>query len=153
MTKNWSESTGIQGFSGPLATDHFVIFAANKHLANHVSAWLSLNVSFFRPLIGAYKGKQENSWIIRADEFDTVKPLLDGEESILHLGTMNSRGDRKAKLIFMDGSPDVSLGWFRETTKEKAFASEAYTMDFNHVNGKALSRYWTCVMLDIFGEE
>lgn len=152
MDKKFSETTGIQGFSSPIATDHFIIFAANEHLANHVNAWLSMNVSFFRPLVGAYKGRTENSWLVRASDFDKVKCLLAKEESILYLGTANSRNNRAAKLIFLDGvSPDIDLGHLVETDKATAMASEAFTMDFNRVKDLTVSRYWICAKLDIFG--
>lgn len=153
MAKQFSQASGIQGFSSPLATEHFVIFSANMHFANHVNAWLSLNVPFFRPLIGAYKGKQENSWIVRASDYSKVKCLLEKEESILYLGTANSRCNRPAKLIFLDNvTPEFDLGHLVETDKATAFASEGFTMDFAQEHGKTISRYWICAHLDKFGD-
>lgn len=138
---------GIQSFYNPAATESYVIFAANRHLSNEVRAWLSLNTEWFKPLIGCYKGKMENSFMVKKSDFPKVKCLLEGEESILELGTMDSCGRRKAKLIFLDGiSAEIDLGRMVETSKEKALAQDAWTLDCQH------NTYFICQHFDKFGQ-
>jgi hypothetical protein len=134
------------------ATNHYVIFAANKHLANRVNAWLSLNVDWFKPLIGSWEGKQENSWIVNADEFDKVRFLLEGEVCVMGLGTANSRNNRPARLVYLESNVSESVGHFVEVSKEVALARPGYTQDFCREDDKTISHYWSCFQLDKFGD-
>jgi hypothetical protein len=142
---------GIQAFSKPSVKK--VIFAANAHKANLINASLAALKIEYRALIGAYQGKQENSWIINYSDLEHVNHLLEGEESLLILESPNSRSQYKSILQFLDGKPSIDLGYAVEVSKDEALASEAYTQDFyvNHV-GKVASHYWMTYQLDKFGQ-
>lgn len=89
----------------------------------------------FKPLLGSYKGEQENSYIINAQHLAWLEasPYIMRQESILFLfKEKDARGKRKASLGWLKNGLTVAFqaaGWFGSTTKQKALSGDAWTLD------------------------
>ena len=114
---------------------HYVIFSIDKAWDLHTKAKFLRYIDTQRALgelkgnmvlcIGSYKGVLEDSFILRADDFDRfVRPshYVSGQESVLHV-----RGkDMHCKLeIFYEGY--VNLGRMVQMTKEEAYKQDGWT--------------------------
>lgn len=78
----------------------------------------------YKPVVGCYKGKTENSMVIPGAYRKRVMQLAHAhhQESVLHLDA-----NRVAHLIYMDGRPDETLGRWREVAPGEE--PDAWTLD------------------------
>jgi hypothetical protein len=130
-----------------------VIFSSRIHSANYVTNYLPTVVKFSKALVGAYKGVVENSWLVKEEDFQKVRHLTAGEESVLHLSSPDSRGRRKADLYFLATNQRLSLGLFFSTDKETAEKQDGFTVMFNNdYAGHFTETHFICAHVDAQGE-
>jgi hypothetical protein len=74
--------------------------------------------------LGKYKGQQELSFCINANDWDNVIDLVEEskQESVLFVS-----GDRHATLIFMDNRKPQKLGTFKKVPSEYALELDAWS--------------------------
>jgi hypothetical protein len=145
-------SDGIQGFSKPFKPQ--VIFSANKHPANHINMFLTYEKIPFEFCLGSYKGVLESSWQIALEDLNKVLPFMDGEESVLVLTSPNSLNQYSAELQFMDNSPNVDIGYFREVSQNEALRQDGWTRRLVHQAApyESYMAYFVCYHNDIYGQ-
>ena len=125
---------------------HYVIFSIDKAWDLHTKAKFLRYIDTQRALgelkgnmvlcIGSYKGVLEDSFILRADDFDRFvrqSPYISGQESVLHV----KGRDMHCKLeIFYEGYTGMpakraarmfSLGRMVQMTKEEAYKQDGWT--------------------------
>lgn len=79
------------------------------------------------PIIGAYKGQTENSFLCKESDFWThIEPagFCDNQESILYITECNKK---YADLFFLATDETQNLGSMHEVSEAEALASEAYS--------------------------
>lgn len=116
--------------------EQFVIFAADNDKGSILTYALRNHGIGFKQLDGSYKGERETSYIVNARNWERIRSfwLIEGQESILHLGPFLN-GGREATLYYAEpviASLDVRdepIGTFRQTTKEYALKQDAWTFD------------------------
>lgn len=123
---------GIQNHSGATSAETYIIFSTD-HPERFMILPLALN-SGVKKLQGAYKSKTERAYICNAKHWHVLveSGVLAGQESVLVLGPWegNCTGARPAALHFLGGGTlPINLGYFRETPKAQALASDAWTKD------------------------
>jgi hypothetical protein len=94
--------------------------------------WLRMHLTDLRdlsalPAEGMYAGVAERSFMVAVPRDEELKVVIGlarvaSQESILVLDE-----DRQARLVYMDGRPDVPLGIMREVSRARAIAAGAYT--------------------------
>lgn len=82
-----------------------------------------------KPLLGRYKGKSEQSFISRMDDFEVILPWLNAEESYLHIHSFDARDRPKATLCYLSDGSEEFLGRFVPVERETAMQLEAFTYD------------------------
>jgi hypothetical protein len=80
-----------------------------------------------KPLFGKYKGQSERSFIANWSNFETIKPWLEAEESILILGRSNTNGEPIARLHYLSTGESVPMGRMVQVTRDEALAEESWT--------------------------
>jgi hypothetical protein len=147
---------GIQGFSEPM--EDLIIWAADsKHEAHSVRALLThMNIQF-TPCLGSYKGETGLSYITTETSFIRIAHILcDNQESIVRLGSKDSRNRHRATLIFwrdqLGGSrlPPVELGQMRSVPVHEAQSRDTWTIPLIQNNGEILA--FVCDHVNKFGE-
>lgn len=81
----------------------------------------------FIPMIGAYKGIVEHSFICVTQDFDThIRDTIfvDGQESVLHVASGNKM---EATLEYLEDGRVEALGCMHEVCREEAAQAEAWT--------------------------
>ena len=142
------DNGGIWGHSSPIGANHYVIFAVGDDYVTNAAlkGWLFGHGIGFKPLLGAYKGQTEQSYIVNYERLQHLFNIgvLAGQESILVLGPCNSKDERIATLAFLDPLglniiKTEKLGVFRSVSKDKAMAQDAWTYD------PSTGEYYICV--------
>jgi hypothetical protein len=125
-------ANGVTPHSSDAGQGKYVIFSVSVwNLVDLVQVLSSNNIGH-KKLVGCYKGKEEDSWIIKYDDFPLVfkAGLLGDQESVLILGPCDARDRRPAKLAFLnplDNSKE--LGKFHSVSEATAKAQDAWTYD------------------------
>jgi len=115
--------------------ESYIIFSTSEEFVE-VKNILGLDVT---PLVGCYKGKEEKSYITNADNWELVyySPLLNGEESVLHLGPVDD--DKQARPSVLQyltpvpiapaktATPIEFLGYWWTVSMEEALKHDAWT--------------------------
>ena len=101
----------------------------NDQRSEALEAMLEAKHLSYKPVLGCYKGKRENSFLVLAAGryvFSEVMSLARayGQESILYVDS-----DRAATLYFLDDRAPVGLGLYREVSEQAALQQDAYTYD------------------------
>lgn len=81
-----------------------------------------------KPLFGQYKGQPERSFIANLKDYDAIAPWLQAEESILLIGSSNTKGQPKATLRYLATGEEVPMGRLRQVTREEALAEDSWTL-------------------------
>jgi len=119
----------IQGFSYPHAD--LVIWSADaQHAPPSVRALLSSRKIRFIPCFGSYNGHQELSYLTLRSDYESIKSLLcASQESILVLGSKDSRNRHKATLEFLDPAIDaIDLGRLYSVSVAEAHSHASWTV-------------------------
>lgn len=108
----------IQGFSQPQAD--LVLWSADTiHAPHEVRAFLSARMIWFIPCFGAYKGATELSYLTTLADFEAIRPMFcTGQESILVLGSKDSRNRHRATLVYLDGFKPLPDGFIATRTED-----------------------------------
>lgn len=123
-------ASGIWARSSPIGQKEWVIFCVGQSLIR-ITAFYSyardrgLNV---KRLMGCYKGKQEQSFLIAREDFPQVEDWTRDEDSILVLGRADARNQCPATLVYANGRQE-KLGLFRSVSRDIALSSESWTFD------------------------
>lgn len=101
--------------------------AENAARTRNLSVWLESAGISASPACGMYAGVAEASFICacpRDAELAVILEIADyfQQESVLVIDET-----RDARLVYLDGRPDVELGRMREVSRERAEAAGAYT--------------------------
>ncbi len=132
------DSGGVWGHSSSIGANSYIIFAVSEDIATNKAfmGWAAGWKIGLKPLLGCYKGKTEQSYIVNSrDELAIMNAgWLKGQESILRLGPCDSRDRRKATLQFLqeDGKSfmgEQELGVLVSVGRDEALACEAWTYD------------------------
>jgi len=133
-----SKDGGIWGHSSPIGANHYVIFAVGDDYITNAAlkGWLFGHGIGFKPLLGSYKGKTEQSYITNYENLSHLFAIgvLKGQESILVLGPCNSLDGRPASLMYLNPEGNAlikrqDLGLFRSVSKTAAMAQDGWTYD------------------------
>lgn len=111
------------------SANQYFIFCVGKSLVK-VNAFMAFAVSNdigVKPLFGKYKGQSERSFIANWSNFETIKPWLEAEESILILGRSNTKGEPLARLHYLSTGENVPLGRMVQVTRDEAMAEDSWT--------------------------
>lgn len=130
---NVSAASGTWARSSDRGDQEYVIFASDYSFDTTTSF---MNGAFitFKNLLGSYvmddgKRVEETSYIVNRADFDRLAQLIENQESVLVLSNVKYDDTRNAKLVFMDGRPDVELGVFKPVTEAYAKAQDNWTYD------------------------
>lgn len=135
------DSGGVWGHSSTVGANHYSIFAVGDQSLITEKAfmqWCMVRGIGFKPLLGMYGGKSENSFIVNSYHIYeiVVAGWLRGQESILSLNVCDSRDRRRACLIYLgpDGmrdktKPSLDLGVFVSISKDEAMQKLDWTYD------------------------
>lgn len=111
----------------------FVIFASPVPRIKVMKTLKSKHIPF-KFVQGCYKGMREDAYLIASDDLKAVKEigLLEGEESVMHLGHYDHTGERRAWLehlrIYMSGNIE-DLGYFIQVSEAQAKDCDGWTFD------------------------
>lgn len=94
----------------------------------HIKHFLNKLSIPFRQLIGSYKGKSEESFLVDSQYYDTVIEIVSdyNQESILNVQTSSTCSD--AFLDFIVGDTEY-LGEFGQISQSEAVKLDGYTLD------------------------
>jgi hypothetical protein len=135
------DSGGVWGHSSTVGANRYSIFAVGDQsliTEKGFMQWCMNEGIGFKPLLGCYGGKNENSFIVNADNIYTIAQAgwLKGQESILALHVCDSRDRRKAQLIWLDAygkadrmKPPTDLGVLVSVGKDEAMQQNGWTYD------------------------
>lgn len=131
----------VWSHSSEIGANHYAIFAVGdqSEITEHAFiAWMYANNIAFKPLLGAYMGKPEHSFIVNAKHIGDIaaQGWLKHQESILSLGPADSRDRRPAKLIFLtngwpaeEGENEKDLGVMVSADRDIALLLPSWTYD------------------------
>jgi hypothetical protein len=91
-----------------------------------------------KPLLGRYKGQDEQSFISSMSDYAVIEPWLVAEESILHIHSYDARDRPMATLRYLSTGEAIDLGRFHSVSREVARSQDAYTYDPTY------DRYFIC---------
>lgn len=138
--------SGVSGHSSDGFWAEYCIYSVgnDKIIDAAFKTWCLHNRIGFKELVGSYKGETESSFISLAANMPALIAAgwLEGQESVLHLGNPKNFGGgkfkRPATLVFMADDSRVSLGMFRQTSRELALKADGWSFDPSN------STYWIC---------
>jgi hypothetical protein len=132
----------LQPASTEAAYEPLVIFALGNDMyrEQEFKAWAADRGLDYAPVKGCYKGQTENSFVIRESNWNDVRPLCIGEESVLLLSPRfrNGKmyGDRLASLLYLWTEHRVvyptwleEIGLFQVASRKEALRSDGWTYD------------------------
>lgn len=143
-----SKDGGIWGHSSPIGANHYILFAVSDNLIMNaaLTGWMKGQGIGYKPLLGSYKGKTEQSYITSYENLPKLFAVgwLAGQESVLVLGPCNTLDERPASLMFLNPEGNAfikgeDIGMFRTVSRAKAHAQEAWTYD------PSTGEYYVCV--------
>lgn len=121
---------GVWGHSSAGGQKEYVIFCVGQEprMVSAFRAWAAAQGISFKSLKGCYKGKPEDSFLVAAEDFPSVRHWTTREETVLHLGPANARDMCPATLLYQDGGRQP-LGLFRSCSRTAAFSRSSWTYD------------------------
>lgn len=127
-------SISLQNFSTPEAGKDYIIFTSNTPQAEVISR-AGMWHRDLKLLEGGYTHQDgtvvvERRYLISWDTWERYvegTDLVEDQESVLLLGTMDSCSRRECLLLHFDWKPDLWLGRFTEVTKELALKQQGWT--------------------------
>jgi hypothetical protein len=138
----------LQSFSKPSV--NVALWAADKvHQPHEVRAYLSSLGIDFIPCLGAYNGDTELSYCTSEADFWRIAPqLCEHQESVLILGSMDSRARRAATLKYLvhgdlSTRPGVNLGRLYSVPLHVALERGNWTMPLQQIDKAHLIAFVT----------
>jgi hypothetical protein len=122
---------GICGHSTPVKPGCYVIFAASGYARSYVHQFLQQNGIAYKDLDGCYEDAEEDAYIVHADDYKALRPILWYERAVLWLSEKNDQFsmDRHAWTVYRDGTPTEYMGLFTRVSKDRALREGSWTYD------------------------
>ena len=135
---NTAFGSGVCAHSSPSSNKTYAIFEVGREaMADRFESWAKALGIGYKRLVGSYEGEVNAAFIMDRTDLWLVDAAgwLIRQESILVLGPLKDEttgrpmGSRSARLVYLDGRPDLALGRFRPTTPEFAMTQPGWTFD------------------------
>lgn len=147
---------GICGHSSDIGGTSYAIFSVDRagdtnlvevtSRRHAVLAYMNKAGIPFKTVLGCYKGAQEVSFVVSADDAEAIGEagFLKDQETILELGPCDARDRRPARLIALNphgcgGTEQCQLGLFQEVPESTAKAQDGYSYD------PTTGKYFACL--------
>lgn len=109
----------------------YFLFCVGQDLikVNAFVAWAVHHDIHVKPLVGQYNGQSERSFVANYNDFLTIRPWLNDEESMLILGACNGNNEPMATLHYLDTGVEVDLGRLVIADRDAALGQRSWTYD------------------------